>query len=347
MNTAPQDDFSGDLARDLSGWSDDALLKELSRRTTITTDADHELISTGAGMHLQHRRESLTIVYDSDTEQFTVTLPTIAMNGIHARDGLSKVIYYALVNPLVFDKYSSNYEVAIVANTDIFSIQQLYWTASIDSADACSDSSTLTRLSPNLYGCTQNLEIINITLRPDGTYSHSWRWQYPDAWLPNLQRPGSLPYLTYRMSDRKITLHNIQGRTGTLEQNAPFDMTSDPVPVNTSSAYIYAGALSVSHAAVLYYDGHPDLGDMQTHAAVVGRITTDADGRGRLDDWSCSLQFPISYAYTGEITPDAKLSVNNGIISALPAVSPGVSDGVDLTSANTLYFNNGILTSHT
>ena len=56
MNTAPQDDFSGDLARDLGGWSDDALLKELSRRTTITTDADHELISTGAGLHLQHRQ---------------------------------------------------------------------------------------------------------------------------------------------------------------------------------------------------------------------------------------------------------------------------------------------------
>jgi len=68
MNTAPQDDFSGDLARDLGGWSDDALLKELSRRTTITTDADHELISTGAGLHLQHRQiadpDVLTVTYD-------------------------------------------------------------------------------------------------------------------------------------------------------------------------------------------------------------------------------------------------------------------------------------------
>jgi hypothetical protein len=347
MNTAPQDDYSGDLARDLSGWSDDALLKELSRRTTITTDADHELVSTGAGLHLQHRRESLSIVYDSGSKEFTVTLPPIAMNGIHADDGLSKVIYYPLANPLVFDKYSSNYEVLIVANTDLFSIQQLYWTASIDSADACSDATTLAMLSPNLYGCTQNLEIIKITLKADGTYSHTWRWQYPDAWLPNLKRPGSLPYLTYRMSDRKITLHNIQGRTGTLEQNAPFSMTSDPVPKNTSSAYIYAGALSDTHNAVLFYDGHPDISDMQTHAAVVGRITTDDDGRGRLDDWSCSLQLPISFAYTGEITPDAKLTVNNGIISALPVVSAGVSDDVDLTTASTLYFQNGILTSHT
>jgi len=72
MNTAPQDDYSGDLARDLGGWSDDALLKELSRRTTITTDADHELVSTGAGLHLQHRQISatdpdvLTVTYDPD-----------------------------------------------------------------------------------------------------------------------------------------------------------------------------------------------------------------------------------------------------------------------------------------
>ena len=64
MNTAPQDDFSGDLARNLGGWSDDALMKELSRRTTMTTDADHELISTGAGIHLQHRdHPPITVTY--------------------------------------------------------------------------------------------------------------------------------------------------------------------------------------------------------------------------------------------------------------------------------------------
>lgn len=346
MNTAPQDDYSGDLARDLGGWSDDALLKELSRRTTITTDADHELVSTGAGLHLQHRVPNLTVVYDAAAETFTVTIPALAMNEIHYGDGLQKVLHYTVATPLVFKKHTSNYNVRIVANTALIYLQQLYWTASIDSADACDDATTLTALSPNLYGCTQNLEVLAITLKADGTHSHTWRWQKPDIWLPNLQRPGALPYLTYDKAERKVTLHNIQGRRGTNEQPVPFSMTSDAIPVSTTSAYIYAGTNDYL-TANLYFDGHPDIGDMHPHAAVVGRITTDADGRGRLEDWSCSMQFPITWAFTGEVTPDRKLTVTNGIISALPVVSPGVSDGVDVSTANTMYFTNGILTSHT
>jgi len=94
MNTAPQDDFSGDLARNLGGWSDDALLKELSRRTTMTTDADHELISTGAGIHLQHRRAGepnpLSVTWDAETEKWTISVTglrwTSAQNPTHPED---------------------------------------------------------------------------------------------------------------------------------------------------------------------------------------------------------------------------------------------------------------------
>ena len=73
MITAPQDSYGIDLARDLGGWSDDAIMKELSRRATLHTDDEHEVTSTGAGTRIAHRSRKPTVTYDAATAKFTIT----------------------------------------------------------------------------------------------------------------------------------------------------------------------------------------------------------------------------------------------------------------------------------
>jgi hypothetical protein len=324
MNTAPQDDYSGDLARDLGGWSDDGLLKELSRRTTITTDADHELVSTGAGLHLQHRVPNFAITYDADAETFAVSVPTLYLNLPFVRDGINKWPHYMVgANPLIFKKHTSDYYIYIVVNLGLNSLSTLWWVPTIDVADACDDAETLDGLSPNLRGCMQNYQVCEIKLKTDGTSSHDWIWQKPDIWVPNLYRPGNPPFLYYDKTSRELRLANVQGRGGTNEVNTQANYAC-VIPVSTVDETIvlgYAEHSTSPNGVSLWRLSDPDITDLRDHYAVIAKITTDADGRAKITDYSASMQAPIAWA----LTDDIDVSTPSG--------------------TKTLHFVNGILTS--
>jgi len=54
MSRLPFNNSNLERARGLGGWSNDALMRELSRRTNITTDDEHRIIQSANGLRIEH-----------------------------------------------------------------------------------------------------------------------------------------------------------------------------------------------------------------------------------------------------------------------------------------------------
>lgn len=295
MNTAPQDDFSADLARNLGGWSDDSLLKELSRRTTITTDGEHELISTGAGVLLQHRRDywpEPIITYDSDAEQWTVdvqqfgimaTDPTESQGSIYTEEGAGKD-YCLQFGPYKFDKQSSTFRVYFVipklysgAALPLYS-RLIYWTSSEDDGDICSDAGTLLGLSPHGHQCGLNSTLWDISFLADGT----WASSFPKVPLQFAQqrhgRPSTLLFYQHPIAPSTSGTVSIQHLFFGGEE---YTFLSFTVPANSDDNIVLArhagGGLFKFGLETDLYDTWED--DLTGKQLVIGKIVTDSAGK--------------------------------------------------------------------
>jgi hypothetical protein len=332
MNTAPQDDFSADLSRNLGGWSDDALMKELSRRTTMTTDGEHELISTGAGVLLQHRRDywpEPIITYDADAEQWTVdaqqfgimaTDPTEAQGSIYTEEGAGKdsCVQYANYK---FDKQSGTFRVDFVipkldglaATRPLYS-RLIYWTSSEDDSDICSDAGTLLGLSPHGHKCGLNRTLWDVSFYADGTWSSS----FPKVPLQFAQqkhgRPSTL--LSYHPPIAPSTSGAVS-ITGLFFGGEEYTYLAFAVPVNSDDNIVLArhtdaGLLKFGLEADLYDTWEDDLIGKQL---VVGKIVTDSTGK--CTEWKdytgCQQQLPGGIGAT--VTIDGTtLSFSDGLL---------------------------------
>lgn len=76
MSAAPYNAHSQELGQDLGGWSDAALMAELSRRTTYDSDENIAIEHSGAGVRFSLRDASspIAVAYDDDADTFTITV---------------------------------------------------------------------------------------------------------------------------------------------------------------------------------------------------------------------------------------------------------------------------------
>lgn len=295
MNTAPQDDFSADLSRNLGGWSDDALMKELSRRTTMTTDAEHELISTGAGVLLQHRRDywpEPVITYDADAEQWTVSVqqfgimatdPTESQVSVYTEEGAGKD-YCLQFGDYKFDRQPGSFradfvipKIFIGATLPLYS-RLIYWTSSADAGDICSDAGTLLGLSPHGHQCGLNNTLWNVTFKSDGT----WVSSFPKVPLQFAQqRHGRPSTLLFYHPDGAPSTSGTVYIYNLFFGGEEYTVLSFTVPANSSdnivlARHVSAGLVKFGLQDDLYETWGDDLTGKQL---VVGKIVTDSAGK--------------------------------------------------------------------
>jgi len=281
-------------------------------------------------MHAQVHNPAPSITYDADTEQFTVTVPSFicqetddqfardyaAANGAPVAVDINGKDALITSGPFVFDKFTSDYTVEFVLDhhasdsVSTFSHTQV-WQSSIDTADACTDASSLIWQSKHGYQCGLSRRLWSVLLKSDGTYTLSYTAGKLDFAGPARANPRT--FASYDPDTRALTIYNLQQRVN--DAHAVANSLSVVLPVS-SSVSISLGKDAATGTLALSYTG--DGITLEGYALALAYIETDSDGVCSLfRDYSGYSHHPL-YGLTQVVTIDGtNLTFTSGILTGV------------------------------
>jgi hypothetical protein len=283
-------------------------MKELSRRTTMTTDAEHELISTGAGVRLQHRRDywpEPIITYDADAEQWTVAAQLFGLmktdqaqiqGGDVFSAGNRGKDYCIQFGNYIFAKQESTFTVDFVIPAGLgtyipeTTTRLIYWTS--ETTDISSDSVTILHESYHGHESGLNNVLWSVAFFPDGKWSSSFHKSPLQFAVPSHGQPTTV----LRYSPRPATGDGlVSAENFVLPGIGVYELAYAVVPPSTDSLIVMAwhttSALMFGVLSVLEDEYEDDLTGV---VIALAKIVTDSAGKCTewVDYTGCQQQLP-------------------------------------------------------